>query len=434
MTEPDSADRFWLNSKEASADAEAKDALATPQPHPSKLPSLEDSQGQCCELEPPEPLELARSPSQEQQQLARIHQLEQALEESQACVSELRLQLSEQHLLETQLASTEEAANLQQRALDQFKQQLFEQQQALENHQSQAVLKDETVQELLATIETLAEAQQGELGRLRRQLAQSRQTSQNSQTLLEQELANRQTALEAQQQRVQELEFQILEARTVIRRLEVQALEQEQQMQALYRRCSDRATVINQLEDQLQEANETLEEQQQLLANLSETEDLVGEQDAAIKALHRQIKDLENQLDKQAKIQARLQQACHDLAESRDRYQAQTSELETHTATLQEQILMQAQQANEYEAAIQYWKDRCNASLRSAQKLKDFLQRVLADSPEDLEELLMAIEPPTVAEIPQPINRTPLSSPQPNKHLQVDLPAFLRKIPPETLE
>ncbi|MFE1744794.1 hypothetical protein [Coleofasciculus sp. H7-2] len=433
MTEPDSADRFWLNSEKASADAEATDAPATPQPHPSELSPLQDPQGQSWEQErPPAPLGLV-SPSQEQQQLDRIHQLEQALAESQACVSELRLQLSEQHLLETQLASTEEVANLQQLALDQ-KQQLFEQQQALESHQSQALLKDETVQELLATIETLAEAQEGELGRLRRQLTQSRKTIQNSQTLLEQELANRQTALEAQQQRVQELKFQILEARTLVRRLEVQALEQEQQMQALYRRCSDRAAVINQLEDQLQQANETLEDQQHLLANLYETEDLVAEQDATIKALYRQIEDLENQQDLQVKIQARLQQACHDLAESRDRYQAQTSELETHTATLQEQILMQAQQAGEYEAAIQYWKDRCSASLSSAQKLKDFLQRVLADSPEELEELLIAIEPPTAAEIPQPINRTPLSSPQPNKHLQVDLPAFLRKIPPEKLE
>ena len=57
-------------------------------------------------------------------QRERIEQLEQALEQSLASINELRLQLKDQHLLETQLAATEEMANLQQQVINELQRQL----------------------------------------------------------------------------------------------------------------------------------------------------------------------------------------------------------------------------------------------------------------------------------------------------------------------
>lgn len=356
----------------------------------------------------------------------RIHQLEQALEQSLSTLEQFKSQLSEQQLLETQLAATEEVANLQQQALAQLKQQLVLTQQALDTQVNQAQIKDQTVQELWITIETLVQAQQAELQELRTQMSQDRRAIQTSQKLLETQLSERQTSLQVQQQRVQQLESQILEGRTLAARLEIQLAEAQQRIEALYDRLSERSYALTQLEGQLQQAHDALEVQQELVATLRQTQTQVLEQNTTIAALYNKIEALETQLAQQLKIQARLQQACSELSAERDHYQSRTAELEPHTATLQEQILMQAQQASEYEAAIQYWKDRCVISQRHAQQLKNILEQVLPDSSAELEELLRTVETSTSAEISSVIP-PPLASPQSGKHLQVDLPGFLRK-------
>jgi chromosome segregation ATPase len=68
-------------------------------------------------------------------QLERIGQLEQALEQSLTSLNELKQKLKDQHLLETQLAATEEIANLQQQAITQLKQQVTQ------RHRSQTRLQ-----------------------------------------------------------------------------------------------------------------------------------------------------------------------------------------------------------------------------------------------------------------------------------------------------
>lgn len=366
-------------------------------------------------------------PFSEQDARDRIYHLEQALEQSLSSLEQFRNQLSEQHLLETQLAATEEVANLQQRALAQLKQQLALAQQALEAQITQAQTKDQTVQELLVTIEAMVKAQQGELEGLRTQMGQDRNAIHTSQKLLEKQLADRQTSLEAQQQRVWELESQILEAQTLAARLEIQLSEAQERIESLYERLSERAYALNQLEDQLQQAHEALEAQQELVTTLRQAQSQVSEQNTTIAALYRQIETLETQLAQQVKIQARLQQACAELSAECDTYQARTAELEPQTATLQEQILMQAQQASEYEAAIQYWKDRYHTSQHQALQLKEVLEQVLPNCPAEVEELLKTIESSASAESSKAAMSPQLNSPQPGKHLHVDLPAFLRK-------
>lgn len=367
--------------------------------------------------------------SQEQGQagaspLERICQLELALDQSQSQVSELRSQLLEQQTLEAQLVVTEEVANLQHLALTQLKHQLSCQQQALDDQISQARTRDQTVQELLASIETLANEQRIEIESLRSQLSVDRRAIHNNHKQLEKQLIQRQTELQSKQQQVQDLESQILIARTHAVRLEVQLAEQEQHIQELYSRLGDRAYFLNQLEAQLQQAHDALEAQQDLHTSLLQTQALSRDQNTTITALHSKIEALETQLAQHLTMAAQLQQACRELTAERDYYQSRTGELEGHQSALQEQILMQAQQASEYEAAIQYWKDQCITSTRQSQQMKELLERVLPDRPEEVLELLMAIQPQEPSLQSEP--------PQPIKHLQVDLPAFLRKTLPNS--
>lgn len=75
---------------------------------------------------------ICKGETREYDHLERIGQLEQALEQSLTSLNELKQKLKDQHLIETQLAATEEIANLQQKAITQLKQQLAQQQLALD--------------------------------------------------------------------------------------------------------------------------------------------------------------------------------------------------------------------------------------------------------------------------------------------------------------
>ena len=91
---------------------------------------------------------------------------------------------------------------------------------------------------------------------------------------------------------------------------------------------------------------------------------------------------------------------------------------------MQEQILHRAKQANEYEAAIQYWRDRYTSSQRYASQLKKVLERILPDRPVNLADVLTTLNlSPNEIPNPQPPAQT-LSS-DAGKTLKVDLPKFL---------
>jgi len=91
---------------------------ATGKTCPVQTPSVSDCQEGLREV-------LAQdTKSCERNQLGRITQLEQALEESLILLAQLKLQLKDQHLLETQLVATEETANLQKHAINELQRQL----------------------------------------------------------------------------------------------------------------------------------------------------------------------------------------------------------------------------------------------------------------------------------------------------------------------
>ena len=345
-----------------------------------------------------------------QRDIERIHQLEQALEQSLNSLSELRSHLSKQQMLETQLAETQEVSSLQQQALAELKQELNDQQQAFSDQILQAQIKDQTIQALLTTIETLTQSQEGELGHLKTYLSQTRKTIHNSQKQLERQQVESQTTVEAQQQRVRSLESQILTSRNLAGRLEVQLVTANKQIEILYERLGDRAYSLKHLED-----------------THRQTQAMVSQQKITITTLEQKIETLENQLARQAKIQAQLHQASQELADQRQQHQTHVAELDRQRSTLQEQILRQAQQASEYETAIHYWKDGCESSQNQAQQLKEVLERVLPVASVEISEMLMTLQsPPINIKTPDPVI-TESANAAIDKPIQVNLPNFLRK-------
>ncbi|AFZ31672.1 hypothetical protein Glo7428_3185 [Gloeocapsa sp. PCC 7428] len=86
----------------------------------------------------------------EQKQSNRIHQLEQALEQSLTYLAELRRKLKTQALLEAQLAAVEEIANLQKQVISKLQQQQSQvqlQQELHQNLQQTAILQEQIIQQ-----------------------------------------------------------------------------------------------------------------------------------------------------------------------------------------------------------------------------------------------------------------------------------------------
>lgn len=134
----------------------------------------------------------------ERNRLERMDQLEQALEESLASLSELRQQLTDQHLLETQLAATEEIANLQKQAINELQRQL-------------TTLKQDlmTAQDKIEALETQIAEQhtaQARLQHARQEIEAERDRGSSRLTQLEQETILLQEKLLQQAQQASEYE------------------------------------------------------------------------------------------------------------------------------------------------------------------------------------------------------------------------------------
>jgi len=113
--------------------------------------------------------ELMQLQSLSHEQVERIHQLEQALDQSLTSIEELRQRIVHQEFLEAQLASTEEIANVQQQAIARLKLQLGQ-----KPSEPQPITPDQALQDLMGTMAAFAEAQQIELQKLRSRIARDR--------------------------------------------------------------------------------------------------------------------------------------------------------------------------------------------------------------------------------------------------------------------
>ncbi|MDX2231080.1 MAG: hypothetical protein NW220_15690 [Leptolyngbyaceae cyanobacterium bins.349] len=357
---------------------------------------------------PVDPSEVENLRSLVQKQVDRIHNLEQALDQSLTSLEELRVQLVDQQFLENQLAATEEIANIQQCAITQLKQQLSQQQQALAAQQAQTQEQATSFQNLLDVMEGLAEGQQTRLAQLKLRIHNDPSDRDSNSSPL------------ASQSSVGLTPFAISPDKE-----SQQTTAATEQITELKRQLRDRQRVIEQLETELARAHEELQDQQALITTLQPTAPSAPPRDTSLDqelfAAHCKIQDLETQISKQITTQAILQHTCEELEQARDRYQTRATELESQFADMQEQILKQAQQASEYETAVQHWKDRYVKSQDYLKRMKDLVEQSTLPPTPDLLELIMAIQ--TMMDIPDP-ESVPTGTPRTTK---MDIPEFLAR-------
>jgi chromosome segregation ATPase len=137
-----------------------------------------------------------------------------------------------------------------------------------------------------------------------------------------------------------------------------------------------------------------------------------------------QLEDLETERVRQISIQTLLQHANRELEQEREQQQTRIANLERQTADLQEQILQQAQQATEYETAVQHWKDRYETDRRQIQRLSELLATPLPPATEEITEILIRLQDtpdvtvaPGSPELPSALDHNPSA--------KLDLPDFL---------
>jgi hypothetical protein len=132
-----------------------------------------------------------------------------------------------------------------------------------------------------------------------------------------------------------------------------------------------------------------------------------------------QLVTLEVELAKHLQTQAFLQQACTEMEHDRDLDQRRILELGNQSAEMQEQILRQAQQSSEYEAAIQHWKDRFYQLQNQMLSILELYDQLSEPIPDAIANLLDSLPQPTVSEQMQSLSRAlPRRS---------DLPEFLQR-------
>lgn len=349
----------------------------------------------------------ATDPATTQHFLGRIHHLEQALDQAMLYLSELRGQLQNQTFLEAQLARTEEYANVQHEAITSLKVQLQQRQEDLSAATAALLRRDRLLLEMLAITIRANRLQQPAYHQLSLPLEGASSAD-----------------------RVLELEAEILAAQTQVAALNTQLSDAHQTIQAL-------TAKIVQLETDLNQVRLTLREQPVLELTLRQTKQLASERNAAIETLQKdlaiaqmKVDELEAQLTRQIRSQAKWQQTCHELELEREDYRTRISALEQEVSEMQEQIFDQARQAGEYEAAIQHWKDRYGAGQRQLVQLKDMLEQELTQTTAGNEpsqdtilvQLLTALQLWVERRDDLPVDNAALT---PSRFQPLDLPDFL---------
>lgn len=88
-----------------------------------------------------------------------------------------------------------------------------------------------------------------------------------------------------------------------------------------------------------------------------------------------QLAQLEQRVNQANALEAQLEHACQEFQHQHEGDHHRITALEGQVASLQEQVLHQAQQMKEYEAAIQHWRDHCSALEAALQESEQTLQQ-----------------------------------------------------------
>ncbi|MBD0334959.1 MAG: hypothetical protein ICV62_05685 [Cyanobacteria bacterium Co-bin13] len=275
----------------------------------------------------------------------RVCLLQQALDQALDTLDELRLRVENHQLLESQLAQTEEYSNAQQKIITHLKEQLDEKSE-WQNH---------ILQKLLLGVQHMIDQQQLELERLRIRIQQSQSEVQ------EYLLRIKNYYQSAPADRLFEQDLELTSEVMVVRALTVSL---SSQLQAAQQHIRELDTTLTQHQvnfARLLAYQESIARQFTDPIALPPVESEDWEEDPTalmqiVRAQQQKLEALDDELAEQFRQQNRLKYRCQELAAERDHYKRQIFALQQENEDLREQVLSQASQANEYEAAIHYWR------------------------------------------------------------------------------
>jgi len=249
-----------------------------------------------------------------------------------------------------------------------------------------------------------------------------------NQHFLERQLASTEEIANVQQQAIHQLKLQFSQQKA---ELEIK-IQQAQQRERDYQVLLDAAEARQQAELEVLKADRAevqpfaIEHQLQVLQTdlqlrRQQLQDLEVQKQVALTRgieLEAQVEALEARIARHTTTQALLQQVCQELEVDREQSQARIAELESQAAEMQEQILSQAQQASEYETAVQHWKTRFQGLHETAIALVQALSN--QDLSPEVAELLATID----TSAPPDLKSTARSNSF-NSNLKTDIPEFL---------
>jgi chromosome segregation ATPase len=304
-------------------------------------------------------------PSEEQ----RIRQLEQALYQCQLYIDELKQKLIDQEFLEGQLATTEAFSHIQKQAIETFKLQASEQQ-MLQIELEAAQQQIQSIKSEQAKVFALAEQKETEFSVLQLQMLQERAEMDR----LKDKKAQVKAQLDALQgSLVQETQQRIIAQKTAER------LRIEQR---------NRDATVQSLEAKLQQAEEMLTHREAMITAIQDRNQPDSQKDQFIQGIsatllkaQRQITELQNELSSQSILQVQLQHTAYELEQDTKVAQTRSDQLEQQVNDLQEQVLRQAQQASEYETAVQHWKTRCTEAEEWTSQISQLWEELQTQSP-----------------------------------------------------
>lgn len=334
--------------------------------------------------------ELTELQSLNQKRSERIEQLEKALDQTLSWFHELQSKIHEQQFLESQLALTEEYANLQYQEINRLKQQLSQQLQPPETECSAPATEEQLMQGLLQEFAVITQAQSGASQASEGEEKEPEEAEARVISLPEplgQKLRVLQACFVTLSQRLSELKAQLSASR-------ITAADLEKQCRVAQQRSSEREATISLLREDL-------------------------------KVAYASIEALKKQSTRQAMAQAQLQHSHQEREAERDRLEARAADLEHQTFQMQEQILQQAQETAEYEMAIQHWRDRYLTSQDFLRQLKESVQKHLPSPPPELAVLLATLDSAEISDWSEVPSAESLASSDFKKGLSVELPTFL---------
>ena len=181
---------------------------------------------------------------------------------------------------------------------------------------------------------------------------------------LHDQVAEEHLALDRLQDQAERLSLQIQSSqKTAVHETQQRIIAQTtaERLRTQLRECE---AAMQTLEVQLQQSRESYKQQQEMITALQNANKSDSHKNQAIQSLsasllkaQNKLVDLETQCSNQSIMQAQFQHSTQEFAEKAQGWQSRSEELEQQVAEMQEQILHQAQQASEYETAVQHWKE-----------------------------------------------------------------------------